>query len=86
MKLYLSEGEGIEKKEIVGIFDMDSATVSPRTQDFLRRGEREGRLTSVTEDVPVSFVVSAERQGNIQIYLTRNAPRALRRRAERFLI
>lgn len=80
MKLYLNDLYAIEKDDIVGIFDMDTATVGRDTRDFLRRGEREGRVTVTTGDIPVSFAVTADKERNILIYFTRNAPRVLRRR------
>ena len=83
MKLYLNESCGIVKEDIVGIFEMDSATVSPLTRRFLAGKEKEGSVTVTTGEIPVSFAVCAEKEG-LRIYFTRNAPRALRRRAERF--
>lgn len=83
MKLYLHEECAVRKEDIVGIFDMDSATVSPESRRFLSEKEKEGGITLATEDIPVSFVVTKEKE-NLRVYLTRNAPRALCRRAERF--
>ena len=84
MKLYFSEIYATEKADIVGIFDMDTATVAVDTRKFLSKKEKEGRTTVTTGEIPVSFVVSADRKKEIRIYLTRNAPKALRRRTERF--
>ena len=83
MKLYLNETHGIEKEEIVGIFDMDTATVAQDTRRFLAKCEREGRATVTTNEIPVSFVV-VDKKRKKELYFTRNAPKALRRRAERF--
>lgn len=83
MKLYLNEEHAIEKEEIVGIFDMDSSTVAGDTRRFLSGKEKEGRVTVTTGDIPVSFVVTADKNQKIAIFFTRNAPKALRRRAER---
>lgn len=82
MKLYLNDLYAIEKSDIVGIFDMDTATVAPETREFLRRKEKEGRTVPVTGDIPVSFAVTADREKRIFIYFTRNAPKVLRRRVE----
>ena len=81
MKLYFNETYATEKEDIVGIFDMDSATVSRDTLKFLADCERDGRATVTTGEIPVSFVVSAEENRKIRIFFTRNAPRALARRA-----
>lgn len=82
MKLYLNDLYAIEKSDIVGIFDMDTATVAPETRELLRRGEREGRCAVATADIPVSFAVTADKKNKIFIYFTRNAPKVLRRRVE----
>ena len=82
MKLWLNEETGVLKSDVVGIFDLDSATVGQATKKTLKRHETEGNLTVTTGDIPVSFVVVA-RDSKTEIFLTRNAPRALRRRAER---
>lgn len=84
MKLYLNDECGIFPADIVGIFDMDSATVGDATKKFLSRGEREGNLLSVTGDIPVSFLVRRDKE-DLKIYLTRNAPKVLARRAKRGL-
>lgn len=84
MKLYLNDECGIPPEKIVGIFDMDSATVGDATKKFLSQKEREGSLLLATGDIPVSFLVGRDR-GQIKVYLTRNAPKVLARRARRGL-
>lgn len=84
MRLWLNDEYYLQKDDIVGIFDLDTATVEPTTRKALKRFEGEGRLTVATEDIPVSFVLVADKEKKEQrIFFTRNAPRVLRRRAER---
>ncbi|MBO7293318.1 MAG: DUF370 domain-containing protein [Clostridia bacterium] len=82
MKLYLNDHCAVEKDDIVGFFDMDTATVAPGTREFLRLSEREGRTSVTTGDIPVSFAVTRDKKNKIFIYFTRNAPKVLRRRVE----
>ena len=82
MKLWLSDEYAVERDHIVGIFDMDTATVSHPTREMLKKAEKEKNLTVTTGEIPVSFVVSEEK-GNIKVFFTRNASRVLCRRAER---
>lgn len=84
MKLHLGEGCAVKKAAIVGIFDMDTATVAPVTREFLKVCEGGGSLAVATKEIPASFVIEKEDNGKIKVYLTRNAPRALSRRAGRF--
>lgn len=80
MKLWLNDECAVVREEIVCILDMDSATVERTTRDFLTAAQKENRLITATEEIPVSFIVTAEKNKH-RIFLTRNAPRVLRRRA-----
>ncbi len=82
MRLWLNDEYYLQKEDIVGIFDLDNATVEPATRTTLKRFEREGRLTVSTVEIPVSFVVTAGSKEQ-RIYFSRNAPRILCRRAMR---
>ncbi len=84
MKLYLNDVVAIDKENIVGIFDLDTATVSRDTRTFLNQKEKEGRLLVTATDIPVSFIVESQSNKNLRVLMTRNAPKVLRRRAERF--
>ena len=79
MKLYLCDECGIDPASVVGIFDMDTATVAPACREYLRMGERAGAVVLTTGEIPVSFVVTSSTEGE-KIYLTRNAPKVLARR------
>jgi hypothetical protein len=78
MKLYLNEDCGIDPGAVVGIFDMDTATVAPASREFLKVCERSGVTEITTSEIPVSFIVTAE--GDQKVYFTRNAPKVLARR------
>ncbi|MBP3436440.1 MAG: hypothetical protein J6K61_00835 [Clostridia bacterium] len=57
--MYISIGSGryVRKKNILGIFDLDNATVSSVTRLLLTKKEKEGSLVSVKEDIPKSIVI-----------------------------
>ncbi len=58
--IYLSVGPtvGIPKKDVVGIFDLDTATLSSAvTRAFLKDAEKNGLTESDAQDIPKSFVV-----------------------------
>ena len=44
MFLHLSGSCVLEKTDVIGVFDMDTATMSPDTRHFLREMERTKRL------------------------------------------
>jgi len=59
--LNLSPDFSVKTDEVIGIFDIESASLSPATRDFLRRKEREGGLISLSYDLPSSIVVTADK-------------------------
>ena len=60
MYVHIGENKVIRKKDISFIFDLDSATVSVHTRNFLKKAEKEGRVTMLGFDLPRSFVVTRE--------------------------
>lgn len=62
----------IREKDIVGIFDMDNATMSKVTQRFLNAAQKEGRLESTVEEIPKSIILTKEK-----IYMSQLAPKSL---------
>lgn len=61
MYVTLTDGEVIRTKEIIGIFDMDTATVARTSKKFLTEKEREGKLAIYSRDLPKSFLLCAEK-------------------------
>lgn len=79
--LHLGGDMVVPLREVVGIFDMDFTTVSKNTRGFLADAEKGGRVVNVTTELPRSFVVCADRQGNETVYVCQISPATLRRRA-----
>jgi len=52
-------GAMLPRDAIVGIFDLDTATVSGHTRDFLRRAQEAGAVIAVGEELPQSFIVGS---------------------------
>ncbi len=81
MYLNLGQSAVIPMKELVGIFDLDNATLAFKTREFLERAEREGRLTALGDDLPRSFVLCSGEKGE-RVYLTQASAALLKGRAE----
>lgn len=66
--MYLNLGSSvlINKKDVVGVFDLDTSTIGDITKDFLRRGEKNGSSVFVGNDIPKAFVVTTDKK----IYIT----------------
>ena len=56
MFLHLGEDTVVNSKEIIGIFDMDTSTVSKVTRDFLNKAEKNKKIVYVNYELPKSFV------------------------------
>ena len=86
MYLHLGQSVVVPYRDIIGIFDMDNASWAYKTREFLEYAEQEGRVISVCDDLPRSFVVTDNGSENWQVYITQLSAAALQGRAERNLI
>lgn len=68
--------------DIIGIFDLDNASYSHRTREFLDRAQREGRVAATSDELPKSFVLCQNRNHPACIYVTQLSSSTLRGRAE----
>lgn len=78
--MYLSIGNdmAVREKSVIGIFDMDNTSTSPRTRAFLNQAEAEGRVVPC-DDLPKSFVLAVE-YGMDKIYLSSLSSATLEKR------
>ena len=71
MYLHLGQDKVVSMDEIVGIFDLDTSTVSKTTRDYLAKAEKDGCVTNVCTDLPKSFIVCIGREKkNARLYFT----------------
>ena len=68
--MYLSIGQdmAVRDSSIIGIFDLDNTSTSPRTREFLAQAEQNGEVVPC-DDLPKSFILTAE-YGFNRVYLT----------------
>ena len=67
--LHLGKDTSIEIANIVGIFDLDTSTVSPHTKKFLSECEKENRKVNVSYELPKSYILY-DFSGEYSIYLS----------------
>ena len=60
--MYVHAGNNrlLRAETIIGIFDMDTATVGAETKEFLSSAQREGRVILTTYELPRSFILTAD--------------------------
>ena len=81
MYLHLGNDLIIKQNKIIGIYDMDKATVSKRTREYLEYMEKSGRLIYASNELPKSFIVYGE--GNdITVYVSQISNTTLLKRCD----
>ena len=68
--MYLDIGKdfAVRDRSIIGIFDLDNTSTSPRTREFLNHAEQEGQVIPC-DGLPKAFVLTDE-YGFHQLHLT----------------
>ena len=80
MYLHIGNGISVKKKNIIGIFDLDTSTVSKTGKDFINKMERSGLLEYNEFDLPRSFLL-IEEGGVSKVKLSRISVQGLKLRA-----
>ena len=81
MYLHIGNGQTVKKKEIIGIFDMDTATVSSISKQYLSKKQKEKKVTYSGEDIPRSFLV-LEKDGREKVFLSKISTSGLKLRLD----
>ena len=81
MFLHIGNGRSVRKSDVIGIFDLDTATVTRTGKDFINRMEKEGMVEYDDYDLPRSFLVCEEEDG-YRVRLSRLSTVALTQRLD----
>lgn len=81
MFLHVGSNTVIKKKDIIGIFDIDSQNTPETTKKFLRKAEKEGISELCGYDLPKSFVLTNDGKEN-RVIFTHLSSKTLEGRAE----
>jgi len=85
MYLHIGNGITVRKKNVIGIFDLDSATVSAVTKKYINKNEKDGNILYGDSDLPRTFVLHEENINGKRAYkikLSRISSHGLKIRAE----
>ena len=80
MYLHIGNGKSVKKKDIIGIFDLDTSTVTKTGKDFINKHERRGEVEYDDDDLPRSFVL-VEDNKKYKVMLSRISSKGLTQRA-----
>ncbi|MDO5549523.1 MAG: DUF370 domain-containing protein [Eubacteriales bacterium] len=80
MYLHIGQNVVVPSSSIVGIFDMDTVTLSKHTRAFLSALEKAGRLIPLFDDLPKACVHCVE-NGESIVYISQLSTATLLRRS-----
>lgn len=81
MYLHLGKNVVVAHSEIVFVCDLDNSSHSHITRAYLTAAEKKGQVVNVCDDLPKSFVVCQNSEGNQIVYLSQLASSTLLKRA-----
>ncbi len=85
MYLHIGNGINIRKNKVIGIFDLDSSTVSKITKRYINKNEKEGNILYGDFDLPRTFILheeGEEKNKKYKIKLSRISSQGLKLRIE----
>lgn len=80
MYLHLGMDKVITFDEIIGIFDLDTTTVSKSTRNYLAKAEKAGIVENICYDLPKSFIVCRNKDGENKVYISQISSTTLLKR------
>ena len=81
MYLHLGQETVVKTKDIVGIFDMDTSTVSKSTREYLSKAEKSGEVVTITFELPKTFVVvNKQKSKEKTVYISQLSSTTLEKR------
>ncbi len=82
MYIHIGNNFVAREEEIIGIFDLESTTISKRTRYFLKKNEKDGKIENIAFDIPKSFIVCSKEKNKNKIYLSQVSSATLFKRYE----
>ena len=84
MYIHLGRDYVLNDRDIIGIFNLETTTITPRGREFLNYAQKNGAGVSLSDELPQSYVLA---DGAVvdTVYLSELSPAAMRRRAEKMV-
>ena len=81
MYVHLGVDQVVNEDDIIGIFDLDSTTVSKHTTKFLNEAEKQKKVINVSFELPKSFVLCGKKK-NTLVYISQLSSSTLYKRSK----
>ncbi|MBR6510095.1 MAG: DUF370 domain-containing protein [Clostridia bacterium] len=82
MYIHLGQETVIKSSDVIGIFDLESTTISKNSRDYLTKAEKNGEVLTVSYELPKSFIVCSEKKREQKVYISQISSTTLQKRAE----
>lgn len=82
MYLNIGKSDFIRTDEIIAVFDLDITSQSHITRSFLKASEKTGKVISVSDDIPKSYIIISGADGKEHVYLSQLSSATLIKRLE----
>ena len=84
MYIHLGRDYVLNDRDIIGIFDLETTTISPRGREFLNYAQKNGAVVSLSDELPQCYVLADG--GLVDAgYLSELSSAAMRRRAQKMV-
>lgn len=80
MYLHLGQDTVVRMREVVGIFDLENATIAKATRGYLAQATKAGEVVNVSYELPKSFVVCIDKNKKRTVYISQISSATLLKR------
>jgi hypothetical protein len=72
MYLHIGNEKVVRYKDILGIFDIETSSISKITRDYLSNAQHKGNIINVTNELPKSFIVcnNSKEKSKFSVYIS----------------
>ena len=81
MYIHLGNEMVVSEKDIVGIFDLETTTISKHTRKFLEVSEKRKQVINVSYELPKSFIITNKNNEN-KVYISQISTSTLQKRSK----
>ena len=82
MYIQLGQETVIKSSDVIGIFDLESTTISKNTRSFLTKAEKKGEVETVSYELPKSFILCSSKKRTQKVYISQISSATLQKRSE----
>lgn len=83
MYIHLGRDYVLNDRDVIGIFSLETTTITPRGREFLNYAQKNGAVVTLSDDLPQCYVLADAPVDTV--YLSELSSAAMKRRAEQTL-